>query len=110
MAGDLPPRFPGRVDISPPVLIHMKVGLVGLFLSSTLCVLFNRSICSLFVPVVVGSSRDLCVGPIAARRSLRDHSSHSFTMRSSIVIQLSTLSVGVLGGVVPGPYYVNSSE
>ncbi|CAN9169043.1 unnamed protein product [Alternaria alternata] len=30
-------------------------------------------------------------------------------MRSSIVIQLSTLSVGVLGGVVPGPYYVNST-
>ena len=56
VAGDLPPRFPGRVDISPPVLIHMKVGLVGLFLSSTLCVLFNRSICSLFVPVAVGSS------------------------------------------------------
>jgi hypothetical protein len=108
VAGDRPPWFLGTVDISPPVLIHMNIGLVLPRNSSfnALCLF----ICNLFVPVV-SDLLQICVWPIAARHSLHNHNTHSFIMRSSsTIIVLSALSMGVLGGVVPGPYYLNSSK
>jgi len=67
---DRPPWFFATVNISPPILIHMIRGLVLRSSSfNALCLCQSALFLSLSSDLL-----EICVWPIAARRSLRNHS------------------------------------